>query len=134
MQWIKFSADSIEMEVCRDLEIRLSRDNGDYELTLQVGKYALDVRNAAVKAADLEPLVRCLHDLELPPKTTEFIGLDGVTYLLRYSLSSMSTEEKFSWWSELPPEWQALQPVLDRLDALIYRSFQVRLFSNNSGR
>ncbi|MCF7798145.1 MAG: hypothetical protein K9N36_10320, partial [Candidatus Marinimicrobia bacterium] len=92
------------------------------------------MQHATMNTSDLELLSHCLHFLDLPPKTTVQIGLDGVIYNLKYSLSSPPIERHYSWWLELPPEWQALQPVLDRLDELIFPRYQIHLLGSDSRR
>lgn len=131
---LNFFAQSIDFEAHRVLGIRPRDTSGAFELMFQAGLYPGTMQHATLKSTDLEPLSHGLHVLDLPPKITEQIGFDGVTYRLWYSLSSPPIEKHYSWWLELPPEWQALQPVLDHLDELIFPLYQIHLLGSDSRR
>lgn len=47
---------------------------------------------------------------------TSSMGLDGVTYQLRFSAGFTAIE--YSWWSDLPENWEPLMEIAQRLIAL----------------
>ncbi|OJJ15332.1 hypothetical protein BKI52_38605 [marine bacterium AO1-C] len=91
----------------------------DYQLLLNELKPTIFTQTYPLEPQDLDELVHLSQGfaftMPAPPKP-EFVIQDGTRYELR--LHHYSGKVNLAWHSDLPEEWYALQPLLDKLDDL----------------
>lgn len=76
------------------------------------------VATGAVSAEDLQALVRCTKNLNLPVGgVRQDVGLDGTFHAL--SIGDPYMESTYKWWEALPEEWSPLVDLHSRLLGLL---------------
>lgn len=81
-------------------------------MNIQTGVYEKNHRLWFDESHELDAILAETTSLQLPLSASGQVGLDGTTYTLRIGCES---SVEYTWWADLPDEWSALAPLVDKI-------------------
>jgi hypothetical protein len=101
--------------------VRLTRSPNGSEPRFQLERYLIAGNLRGLPAVPLSPtdataLLQLARGVAIPLGPTFLSGLDGATYHL--VLAQDGNGVSLDWWGSPPAEWEALRPLLVRLESL----------------